>query len=145
MNPKDKLKFFIVDDDVFIASVYEQYLKNIDYTDVTCYTSGEDCLDSLVQKPDIIFLDYNMDDLNGFEVLKKIKRYNPNIYVVIISGQEDINVAVEALKHGAFDYLVKNGSAFDRMTETIDRIIRIQEEIANSRGGRGLFGFFKIF
>lgn len=48
-------------------------LKNHQYEDVTSFSSGEECLDELYQNPDIIFLDHNMEDLNGFEVLNKIK------------------------------------------------------------------------
>ncbi len=145
MKTPPKYKFFIVDDDIFCFNVYEQHLKNLDYTDITYFESGEVCLDNLHLKPDIIFLDHNMDELTGFEVLKKIKRFNPNIYVVMISGQDEINVAVEALKHGAFDYLVKGANACDRITETVSKIMKIQEEIENEKDKKGPFGFFNIF
>lgn len=140
----NQLKFFIVDDDHFCASLYEQYLKNKNYSDVSYFQNGEECLDHLHLNPNIIFLDHNMDDLNGFEVLKKIKRFNPNIYVVMVSGQENINTAVEALKYGAFDYLMKDGNVCDRMSETIEKIINIQEEIDKSNK-KGFFKFLSLF
>ncbi len=135
------LKFFIVDDDRFCASVYEQYLKNHNYEDVTSFSNGEECLDELHQKPDIIFLDHNMEDMNGFEVLKKIKRYDPNIYVIMVSAQENIDTAVNALKYGAFDYLVKDANVCEKMTETIQKILLIKEEMS----GNQLKGFRKFF
>lgn len=97
MEEQNKLKFFIVDDDVFCANLYTQHLKNNNYEDITYFSNGIDCLNNLTQQPDIIFLDHNMDDLTGFEVLKKIKRYDPNIYVIMVSGQENIGTAVDEI------------------------------------------------
>lgn len=144
MKSESQLKIFIVDDDYFCATVYEQYLKNHNYFEVLYFENGEKCLDHLHLKPDIIFLDHNMDDLNGFEVLKKIKRYDPNIYVVMVSGQDNISTAVEALKYGAFDYLTKDRTVCERMTETINRIINIQEEIERSNR-KSFLKFFSLY
>lgn len=138
-----KLKFFIVDDDRFCANVYEQYLKNYNYEDITYFSSGEECLDELYQKPDIIFLDHNMEELNGFEVLIKIKRYDPNIYVIMVSAQESIETAINALKYGAFDYLVKDANVCEKMTKTIEKISMIKEEISHKKF-RGILRFFSI-
>ncbi|CAA7195217.1 response regulator [Chryseobacterium potabilaquae] len=143
METNQNLKLFIVDDDRFCANVYEKYLKNHNYENITYFSNGEECLDELYNKPDIIFLDYNMEDLNGFEVLKKIKRYNPNIYVIMVSGQESIDTAVNALKYGAFDYLVKNNNVCKKMKETIEKIVMIKEEISQNKL-RGVRRFFSV-
>ncbi len=129
---ENQFKFFIVDDDIFCANVYQQYLKNMNYSDITYYSNGNDCLINLNQSPDIIFLDHNMEDITGFEVLKKIKRYNHNIYVVMVSGQENIKTAVDALKYGAFDYVIKDNNVCDKMTQVIDKIIKVKEQLRKS-------------
>ena len=141
---ENQFKIFIVDDDIFCANLYEQYLKNMNYTYITCYSNGNDCLINLNQKPDIIFLDHNMEDMTGFEVLKKIKRYNPNIYVVMVSGQENIKTAVDALKYGAFDYVIKDSNVCDKMTQVIDKIIKVKEQlrISNPTFIQKIFGVF---
>ncbi len=141
---ENQFKIFIVDDDIFCANLYEQYLKNMNYTDITYYSNGNDCLINLNQKPDIIFLDHNMEDMTGFEVLKKIKRYNPNIYVVMVSGQENIKTAVDALKYGAFDYVIKDSNVCDKMTQVIDKIIKVKEQlrISNPTFIQKIFGVF---
>jgi DNA-binding NtrC family response regulator len=126
---ENQFKFFIVDDDIFCANVYQQYLKNMNYNDITYFSNGNDCLINLNQNPDIIFLDHNMEDITGFEVLKKIKRYNPNIYVVMVSGQENIKTAVDALKYGAFDYVIKDNNVCDKMGLVIDKIIKVKEQL----------------
>ncbi|MBE8726383.1 response regulator [Flavobacterium hungaricum] len=135
METKTQFKFFIVDDDVFCANMYNQYLVNMKYDDLTHYSNGSDCIANLHLKPDIIFLDHNMEDINGFEVLKKIKRYDPNIYVVMISGQENIETAVDALKYGAFDYVIKGNDVYEKLELIINKIIAVKEQLKNNYPG----------
>lgn len=144
MNDSFNFKFFIVDDDPFCSSAYEQHLNNIGFYDIYYFQNGDECLDNLFLKPDIILLDHNMDNLSGFEVLKKIKRFDPNIYVVMISGQDEINVAVESLKYGAFDYVIKDNSVCEKLNEIIQRISGIQLEIERLKKNKGLLNFFKL-
>ncbi len=133
MENQNQLKFFIVDDDIFFANLYEQFLMIIGQNNITYFSNGADCLSNLDQSPDIIFLDHNMDGISGFEVLKKIKRFNPNIYVVMISGQENIKTAVDALKYGAFDYVVKDDFVMEKMNLIINKIIMVKEELKKSK------------
>lgn len=135
MENQNEFNFFIVDDDVFCSSLYEQYLRNIGCINITHFSNGVDCLNNLHLNPDIIFLDHNMNDLTGFEVLKKIKRNNPGIYVVMISGQDDIKTAVDALKYGAFDYVIKDEQVSNKMEILISKIIKIKEELKKSNAG----------
>ena len=67
-----------------------------------------------------------MDVLNGFEVLKKIKRFKPNAYVIMLSSQENIKTAVNALKFGAFDYLIKGDNEEEKIADALQRIESIQ-------------------
>jgi DNA-binding NtrC family response regulator len=116
-------KIFLVDDDVLCLNLYQQFLKQLGYTNVHLFDNGNDCLESLsTLQPDIIFLDYNMDDLNGIDVLKQIKKFNPSITVLFISGQEDIEIAVNAMKQGALDYVVKSSLNTEKMSKIMERI-----------------------
>jgi DNA-binding NtrC family response regulator len=141
---ENQFKFFIVDDDIFCANLYEQHLKNSNYTDITFFSNGKDCLDNLNLNPDIILLDHNMEHLTGFEVLKKIKRYNPNIYVIMISGQENIAIAVDALKYGAFDYVIKDAAVCEKLAQIIGKIIKVKQQlkIANPNFIQKMLTFF---
>lgn len=122
MEPNATFKIFVVDDDLFSLSVYEQHLRNLGYTDIQTFDNGTNCLNHLTQNPDVIFLDHGMEILNGVEVLKKIKRFNPDIYVVFISGQEDVQTAVNSLKYGAFDYIVKGNNDVARIEQVMGKI-----------------------
>ncbi len=97
---------FIVDDEELILKSTERILKKLGCEDVSIFDNGQDCVNALNQNPFLVLLDYQMDDLNGFDVLKKIKRYNPNTYVIMMSGQNDVANAVDTLKFGAIDYIV---------------------------------------
>jgi CheY-like chemotaxis protein len=121
------LKIFIVDDDPFCAEMYKEHLLSTGYAHVASYNNGQDCINNLTQQPDIIFLDYNMAPLDGLEVLKKIKRFNPDIYLVVLSGQEDMQVAINALKYGAFDYIIKGESDLDMINVVLQKIKNVME------------------
>jgi len=133
MSQTNAFKIFAVDDDVFYLNLLKQLLKNQGYEDVTVFQNGVDCLNRLHEKPDVIFLDHNMDIYSGYEVLKKIKRYNPNIYIVMISGQEEIKPAIDALKHGAFDYIQKGKDEEVKIKEVLLKIRQVQDLLERSK------------
>lgn len=126
---ENSVNIFLVDDDLFSLNIYRQGLENLGYHKVSLFLNGTICLNNLNQKPDIIFLDHNMDDLTGFEVLKKIKRVDPNVFVVIVSAQENMKIAVDALKYGAFDYIIKGDNEIEKMQNVIERMESIKQEI----------------
>ncbi len=101
-------KIFLVDDDPFCLNLMKHVMKTNGYADVHTYGGGAACLNSLTDEPDIIFLDQVMGSVSGIDTLKAVKRFNPDIFVVFVSGQHEVAVAVESLKHGAFDYIVKD-------------------------------------
>ncbi len=126
---ENSVNIFLVDDDLFSLNIYRQGLENLGYQKVSLFLNGTICLNNLNQKPNIIFLDHNMDDLTGFEVLKKIKRVDPNVFVVIVSAQENMKIAVDALKYGAFDYIIKGDNEIEKMQNVIERIESIKQEV----------------
>lgn len=126
-------KIFIVEDDVWYSEVLEYLLKLNPEYEVEKFTAGQDCLDNLHLNPAVVTLDYSLEDMTGAEVLKKIKAYNPNIHVVVISGQDDVSTAISLLKDGAYDYIVKDDDAKDRLWNTVRNIrenLSLKEEIS---------------
>lgn len=111
----EALKIFIVEDDQMYGRVLEHYLSLNPDNDVSLFTTGQDCLDKIHENPDVISLDYSLPDLSGAQILSKIKEYNRSIPVIIVSGQEDVSTAVELLKNGAYDYVVKDEDTKDRL------------------------------
>lgn len=132
MNLKAK-KIFIVDDNAFVSELYKHHLNQMGYENTEIYLDSISALNHLIDKPEIIFLDYQMDTLNGFELLNKIKRFDPNILVVMISGQDDMNIAIDSLKYGAFDYIIKGGKELDKINEVLNRINYYLTELENNK------------
>ncbi len=132
MKAEAKIKLFLVDDDaVFLKLLAIEFLQHADF-DVETYPTGELCLEHLSNDPDVIILDYHLDGIvsnamNGIETLNKIKAYNPDIPVIMLSSQDKIDVAVNCMHHRAFDYVVKSETAFMRLQKTITTIFRYKK------------------
>lgn len=124
MNNENKIKLFLVDDDVVYLKMLEiEFLQYGDF-DIETFVSGELCIKNLSHKPDLIILDYLLDGtdknaMNGIVALDKIKAIDPSIPVVILSQQDKIEVAVDCMHHKALDYVVKSETAFVRMQKII--------------------------
>lgn len=117
------VRIFIVEDEVMYAEMLGYYLLlNPDY-EVEKFTTGGDCLKNLYKKPSVITLDYSLPDMNGAEVLKKIKEWSPQIPVIIISGQDDIGTAVKLLHEGAYDYIVKNDQTREHLWNAVRNLV----------------------
>lgn len=127
-------KVFVVDDDRFHLEMMEQVLRNMGIENISLYESGVDVLKDIHQNPSIVFLDHQMDEFDGFETLRKIKRQNPNIFVVMVSAQEEIQVAVASLKFGAIDYLQKDKFLVGNIEEVVRRIENVRALLKNRKG-----------
>ncbi|MEZ0609097.1 response regulator [Fibrella sp. WM1] len=136
MDSNESLSIFIVDDDLFCQNLYEQFIRNLGYNNITLFSDGQECLNHLTDQPDVIFLDYRMEPLDGLDVLRKIKRFNPDIYLVVISGQDDLQVAVDALKYGAFDYIIKGQNDFEKIELVLKKIRQVMALLQQRPRGR---------
>ena len=113
---------FIIEDDPIYGKILEyQFALNPNCV-VRRFKAGKEALAALDQQPDLITLDYKLPDLTGAEVLKKIIHFNPDLPVVIISGQDDIGTAITLLKDGAYDYIVKNDNTKERIWSVVRNI-----------------------
>jgi DNA-binding NtrC family response regulator len=117
----------LVDDELYCLHLYARYLNNLGHTHIQYCNKSTECLDQLSLRPDIIFLDYYIDNRNGIDILRKIRRFDPKIPVVFISGQEEIDIAVKALKSGALDYLTKENLDEARIKVCLDKVLRIKK------------------
>jgi two-component system OmpR family response regulator len=130
MKSENAYHVYLVDDDTMFLNTLEHTLKQPSENkfDLQSFISGEECLAKVqVSPPDIVVLDYNLDSnsgnaMNGIKVLNKIKAMNRNIQVIMLSSQEKLEVAVNCIKSGAYDYVIKNESASVRLRHGIDLI-----------------------
>ena len=127
-----KTKIFLVDDDVVFLKLLEiEFKGNTDFQ-IHTFPTGEECVKNLHLHPSIIILDYHLDGIqedamNGLQTLDRIKDFNTEIAVIILSSQDKIEVAVNCMHHHAFDYVVKSETAFLRLQKIITNILYYQK------------------
>jgi two-component system OmpR family response regulator len=132
MSTDNRIRLFLVDDDELYLKLLEiEFTENADII-LETFATGELCLKSLSKKPDIIILDYYLDGIdkkaiNGIETLDKIKAFNADIPVIMLSSQDKIDVAIDCMHHKASDYIVKSETAFVRLQKTITTILHTQK------------------
>jgi DNA-binding NtrC family response regulator len=99
-------RVLIVDDEPLILEVLSEHFK-VSY-DIETALNGADALGAVLrQRPDVVLLDINMPRMNGVEVLKDIKQIDESIAVIMVTANEQVALAAEALKSGAFGYVPK--------------------------------------
>lgn len=131
---KDHLPFkiFVVEDDLWYSSMLEYTLNlNPDY-EVQKFNTAELFLKNLHKKPHVVTLDYSLPDADGEELFDKILQLSPDTKIIIISGQEDVKIALNLLKKGAYDYIVKDEDTKDRLWNTLQHLrenIALKKEI----------------
>jgi len=125
-KPLDKIKIFLVDDDQMFIDLLRHSLVD-KRMEISSFPTGEACLKNIHHLPHIVVLDFYLnsnvaDAMNGAEVLKKIKKASPATEVIMLSSQESIEVAIETLKNGAYDYITKGKSAVIKIRNSIRHI-----------------------
>lgn len=121
MPDKTFTVFVVEDNDWYNKFLVHTISLNPDYT-VSSFETGKAMLAQLHKKPAVITLDYKLPDMTGEEVLAQIKQQSPDTEVIIISEQENIETAVDLLKNGAYDYIVKAKDIRDRLLHCIQNI-----------------------
>ncbi len=127
MKTENQIKLFLVDDDaLFLKALEIEFLQHADFV-IETFATGELCVQHLSNNPDVVILDYHLDGIdkkamNGLETLDKLKKYNSDIPVVMLSSQDSIDIAVNCMHHRAFDYVVKSETSFMRLQKIITSI-----------------------
>jgi len=115
---------FVLEDDEW----YNKYLVhtislNPDYQ-VKSFLTANHLFEAIHEKPDVITLDYRLPGITGAAALEKIKLMSPDTEIIVISEQNDITTAINLLKNGAYDYLVKEKNISDRLLTIINNIYK---------------------
>lgn len=125
--PSKELLIYAVDDDDMYLKLIPAGLQKIGFSNVKTFHNGEECLLAMSEnKPDCVILDYLLEGkMNGGDILRRISKDYPDVYVIILSGQEDVNVATSMIRQGAIDYVAKNDMSFFNIGSTLNRLKRI--------------------
>jgi DNA-binding NtrC family response regulator len=121
------IKILMIDDDEMFSLMVNEALNQLGNIDFSVVDNATDFFNALNSQPDIAIIDYNLPDKNGLEILTELKQRNSTIVSIILSGQEDVTVVVDAYKNGAQRYIIKNENA---TIELIQNIKEISKSIA---------------
>ncbi|MBL4715612.1 MAG: hypothetical protein COC01_03045 [Bacteroidetes bacterium] len=133
-------KIFLVDDDDEYLEVLNQHLnKTINQQGgyfnefkLQTFPSADECIAKLSLNPDFIILDFYLPGLNGLEALLEIKKVNPEINVIILSGNDDPEMMEKAFKSGAYDYIVKGDHAIPYIKKDINNLLKKAELVRSN-------------
>lgn len=140
---------FIVDDEPLQNEMLKDYLSERFLYDITTFDNGEDALKNMDKHPDIVVLDYHLSSSkpgaqNGVDILKAIKEKYPDTNVIMFSGQDKIEVAIDSMKYGAYDYVVKGETAFSRMENVINKVSELHRVKVINKSYRRTITFLSI-
>lgn len=118
---------FVVDDNEMFAEMLSDHITQNPEYKISVFHTGEDCLKNLFQNPDVIILDYYLNDVSkeaadGLEILTEIKKHNERIHVLMLSSQEHYGVALRTIAKGAEQYVIKDDDAFKKIDEYLSSL-----------------------
>ncbi len=124
----------IVEDDILYMNLIKKELEKMGYGKMKTFSTGQEAINNLDFKPDIALLDYFLEkDLTGMDVMKIIKKRYPDMQVIFLTGSDDVNIAVDTMRNGAYDYIVKGDTAFIRIRHLLKKISEENSRKAKSR------------
>ncbi len=132
MSPGGKLTVTIIDDDPSMCEMVRDTVeKTFPGSNTMIFNTGEDALAAITEEPDAAILDYQLDTvkadaMNGLQVLGKLKARFPNLPIIFLTGQDRIEVASNTIKYGAYDYIVKNETAFHKLELALTQIAKLR-------------------
>ncbi len=129
---KVKISILIADDEEEFRFMLKTYLESIGY-DVYTVSDGVAAIDIVQEKAfDLVLLDIRMPHVDGIDVLKFIKEKFPMVDVIMLTGVDDVKIAVECMKLGAYDYLTKPYSG-DELVRVIKKVLEKQRLIRENQ------------
>ncbi len=140
---------FLVDDEPIQNEMLKDYLSERFVYNLKTFESGEAMLKEMHHNPEIVVLDYhlanqNMQAKNGVEILKAIKDKHPETQVIMLSGQDKIDVAIDSMKYGAYDYVVKGETGFSRMENILNNVSELHKMKTINKGYKNTIIFLSV-
>lgn len=124
---------FVVEDNQMYNKLVVSYLKTNKFTNVESFYTGEEVLKNMHRNPDIVIQDYLLDGMTGIEVLIKAKKISPNVEFIFLSGNDSIDIAINSMKYGAYNYIVKDQMALQKLVEKIQKINSVSKLVETKK------------
>lgn len=139
-------EIFLIEDSVALAAAYQEYLRPVNAA-VVAVETGREAMERLEKStPAAILLDLRLPDMDGMDILKFVRAQGMTAPVIVITAHGSVNAAVEAMRAGAFDFLMKPFTA-DRLVTTVRNALShtsLTEEVRTLRSVLGRDHFFGL-
>lgn len=112
-------KIFVVEDDPLYSRLIRHKLSMDPDFEIRVFPTGKSFLEHIEAKPDIVTLDHSLPDMTGLELLKEIKERDAGIQVIVLSGQDDVSIAIDMLRNGAYDYIIKDDQSPEKLWHVV--------------------------
>ena len=148
LNPS-RIRIAVIEDELQMSEMLKDFIRQkYPVAEISMYSSGEEALDKIYETQDLFIVDYlldskNPDAMNGVQFLKKLKERYPNAQVIFLSGQEKAEVAANTMKYGAYDYIVKNDNAFNRL-EIVFKNVLGESSLKRNLGTQKFFNYLLV-
>jgi len=130
MDVNKNLLIYVVEDNRVYNKLVVKFLNDQGFANVKPFHAGKECIMEVKNggRPNIVIQDYNLEDMTGLDVLVNVKKVSKKTEFIFFTGNESMEVAINTIKYGAYDYIVKdNDIAFKKMVDKIGKISRLQE------------------
>lgn len=120
-------RIFLIEDNRTEGMLIKLSLASIKNFSIDSFASGKDLIKNLHLNPDIVIADMMLPDISGYELIKYIRTNHPDIRVVVVSAQKDIDLIAKIQELGVFNYLVKSESCIQYLQQVIEELIIIMD------------------
>ncbi len=136
-----KKRILMVEDTASVAALYKSYLNPLD-VEVEIATTGQEAINSFAagQTFALVLLDLRLPDISGFDVLSEFRKYHPDVPVVIMTAHGSVDAAVEAMRYGASDFLIKPCEA-DLLRVTVNNALKPKSNLRVQPAEGSYYGF----
>jgi DNA-binding NtrC family response regulator len=118
-------KLFVIEDNRTEGMLLQLALAEIENLEIRTFPNGQSMLDRLHESPTIAIVDLILPDMNGMDLIKKIKAQNENIKIVVVSAQRSIDVIAELQAQGIYNYLIKSEACLSYLHDVIADLLII--------------------
>lgn len=153
MYNKKQINIYIVEDNNVFTMVLKADIESV-FSDkpitVQSFETGEKFIEKFkVEKPQVVILDYflnsvNPDAMDGIKVLDLIKKEHPETNVIMLTGNDNLDIAIKAFQHGASDYVVKTETKFKKINYSLLNLLNLMQAKRDVKTYKYLLGIFFV-
>ena len=149
MTNPTRLRISLIEDELQMSEMLKDFISHkYPVAEINSYTTGEEALEKIQETQDLVIVDYHLDSgnanaMNGVQFIQKLKERYPNVKMIFLSGQEKAEVAANTMKYGAYDYIVKNDNAFNRL-EIVFKNVLGETSLKRHLGTQRFFNYLLI-